>query len=405
MKTILKIAWRNIWRNPLRSIIVISSILLGIWAGVFVVGFSYGLNKQRTFSTIANSVSHIQIHHPEFEKDEDVRYQIDNLDLVLNYLDADTNIVAYSYRSTINGMVGSAVKNKSVRINGIDQYREKEVTQIHQKLSQGNYFEKKGRNPVVIGEALAKKLNVRLKSKIILTFQDAEHSIISGAFRICGIYKTQSSKYDELNVFILNKDLQRLLGTSMYHEIAILCNSMESVDSTQQYLASSLENLRVEDWKDLAPELAYADEVMETWLLLIIAIIMLALIFGIINTMLMAVLERKRELGMLMAIGMNKSKVFAMILFETFFLSLIGGPAGILFGYITIQSTSVSGINLSFWGAGLESVGLSSMVYPDINPKFYIYISAMVIITTLIASIYPARKALKLNPTEAIRTI
>ena len=132
---------------------------------------------------------------------------------------------------------------------------------------------------------------------------------------------------------------------------------------------------------------------------------MLALIFGIINTMLMAVFERRKELGMLMAIGMNKSKVFTLILVETFFLSLVGAPTGMLLGALTINLTGKTGIDLSIVGDGLQSVGLSNIIYPIIEPKFYFLTGILVFLFTLIAAIYPSNKALRLKPTEAIRTI
>ena len=399
MKTIIKIAWRNIWRTPMRSLIVIGSIVMGIWAGIFVVAFSYGLNKQRTLNSIQNSISHIQIHHTEYQKDYDSKYFIQDPERVKSTLEADENIKSFAFRSLLNGMVSSPINSNGVRIIGINKNQEKELTRIHSGLVEGNYFDSKRRNPVLIGEALAKKLKVKLR------FQDAENNIVSGAFRVCGIFKTQYTKYDEGNVFIENSDLQRLIKSEEFHQVALLCNSIYQVDSTYQALKSNLSDYEVKDWKAIAPELAYADEVMESWLFLIMIIIMLALIFGIINTMLMAVFERRRELGMLMAIGMNRSKIFLLILTETFFLSLIGAPTGLLLGALTIKLTAQTGINLTIVGEGLESVGLGSVIYPEIQSHFYFYISIMVFTFTLIAAIYPSRKALKLKPTEAIRTI
>jgi putative ABC transport system permease protein len=405
MKTTIKIAWRNIWRTPMRSFLVIGSIIMGIWAGIFVVAFCYGLNKQRTLNSINNYVSHIQIHHTEYEKDHDSKYFLENSSRIKKELEADKNIKAIAFRSLLNGMISSPIKSNGVRIIGVNKNEEKKLTSIHSSLVEGSYFESKRKNPILIGEALAQKLKVKLRSKIVLTFQDADNNIISGAFRICGIFKTKYSKYDQGNIFIQNSDLQRLIKSEEFHQLALLCNSLDDVDSTYHSLKNTLSDYDVKDWKTIAPELAYADEIMETWLFLIMIIIMLALIFGIINTMLMAVFERRRELGMLMAIGMNKSKVFILILTETFFLSLFGAPLGMFLGAFTIRLTSETGINLAMVGEGLRSVGLGNIIYPEIEAKFYIFITAMVFIFTLIAAIYPSRKALKLKPTEAIRTI
>jgi len=405
MRTILKIAWRNIWRTPMRSLIVIGSIVMGIWAGIFVVAFSYGLNKQRTESSIKNAISHIQIHHPEYQKEYDSKFYLGEPDKLNAVLESDKSIESYAFRTLLNGMVSSPIKSNGVRIIGVNKNQEKELTNIYSGLVKGTYFESKRRNPILIGEALAEKLKVKLQSKVVLTFQDTENTIISGAFRVCGIYKTQYSKYDQGTVFIENKDLHRLLKSENFHQVALLCNSIDQVDSTYNSLKTNLPEYEVKDWKSIAPELAYADKIMESWLFLIMIIIMLALIFGIINTMLMAVFERRKELGMLMAIGMNRSKIFLLILIETLFLSLIGAPTGLVLGALTIKITSETGINLAFISKGLENVGLSSVIYPQIESYFYLFITVMVFLFTLIAAIYPSRKALMLKPTEAIRTI
>ncbi len=405
MRTILKIAWRNIWRTPMRSLIVIGSIVMGIWAGIFVVAFSYGLNKQRTESSIKNAISHIQIHHPEYQKEYESKFYLKEPDKLNAVLESDKSIESYAFRTLLNGMVSSPIKSNGVRIIGVNKNQEKELTSIYSGLVKGTYFESKRRNPILIGEALAEKLKVKLQSKVVLTFQDTENTIISGAFRVCGIYKTQYSKYDQGTVFIENKDLHRLLKSENFHQVALLCNSIDQVDSTYNSLKTNLPEYEVKDWKSIAPELAYADKIMESWLFLIMIIIMLALIFGIINTMLMAVFERRKELGMLMAIGMNRSKIFLLILIETLFLSLIGAPTGLVLGALTIKITSETGINLAFISKGLENVGLSSVIYPQIESYFYLFITVMVFLFTLIAAIYPSRKALMLKPTEAIRTI
>jgi ABC-type antimicrobial peptide transport system permease subunit len=135
-----------------------------------------------------------------------------------------------------------------------------------------------------------------------------------------------------------------------------------------------------------------------------VGIILLALAFGIINTMLMSVLERVKELGMLMAIGMNKTRVFSMIMLESVFLTLTGAAVGLIITYVVVQITGRTGINLAMWAEGLEAIGYSAIVYPVVTAENYVVILVLVIITGIISAIWPARKALKLNPAEALRT-
>jgi putative ABC transport system permease protein len=144
---------------------------------------------------------------------------------------------------------------------------------------------------------------------------------------------------------------------------------------------------------------------MMQMLYIIMLIILAALAFGIINTMLMAILERRRELGMLMAVGMNKTKLFSMVVIETIFLSLISGPLGLLVAYLSVEYFKVNGMDFSSVAAGLEDVGYSTIVYFDMDPAFYFGTLVMVVATAILSSIYPAYKALQLNPVESIRGI
>jgi len=146
------------------------------------------------------------------------------------------------------------------------------------------------------------------------------------------------------------------------------------------------------------------NDFMIIYYFIFIGIVMLALAFGILNTMMMTILERTKELGMLMAIGMNRSRIFRMIMLETIFLTLVGAFAGMLSGWIIVGVLGKSGVHFSAWGEGFEAVGFAATVYPVITPSFFILITIMVIVTAIISSVWPARKALKLDPAEAIRT-
>ncbi|MDD4491803.1 MAG: FtsX-like permease family protein, partial [Bacteroidales bacterium] len=157
-------------------------------------------------------------------------------------------------------------------------------------------------------------------------------------------------------------------------------------------------------WLKISPEAGYLVSAMDQYMYIFMVVILLALCFGIINTMLMVIMERVRELGMLMAIGMNKLKVFMMIMLETVFLSLTGGVLGIVGGYFVTRYFEHAGINLYFWKEAFASMGYSAMVYPVIEPGTMIIVTIMVIVTGIFSSLYPAYKALKLNPSQAIRS-
>ena len=146
-------------------------------------------------------------------------------------------------------------------------------------------------------------------------------------------------------------------------------------------------------------------EIMVPFLYIFMSIILLALSFGIANTMLMAVLERKRELGMLMSVGLNRTKIFLMILFETIFISCVALPIGIFMSYLMISYFGQVGIDLSIFAEGLEAFGMKSMLYTKLPFNYYVNITILTLFVTFISSLFPARRALKLDPAEAVRSL
>ncbi|CAI8404851.1 MAG: ABC transporter permease YtrF [Cryomorphaceae bacterium] len=271
-------------------------------------------------------------------------------------------------------------------------------------IIEGDFFETKTRNSVVIGAQLAEKLGVGLRKKVVLTFQDGEGNISRASFRITGIYRTLNSTWDELNIYIKRSDLKKTIGKDLVHELMVRYDETEGTEEKTAELAQMLpQGLQILSWKRNSPELGYADDMMGIMLVLVLGIIMMALLFGIVNNMLMAILERRRELGMLMAVGMNKRKLFVMILVETLMLGFVGGPIGIVLGDLSTRAMMGIGIDLTSKKEGLANLGVQSVIYPEIVPEYYIIVAIMVVLTALIAALYPAFKALKLNPVQAIR--
>ena len=404
---LFQIAWRNIWRNKARSLVVISSVVLGVWAGIFILSFSWGLYKNNIDDSVYRQLSHIQVHHPAFVEENDSKFTIGDTDEKIKQFQSDNRIASVSSRVIGFGMITSPTTARGVKIYGINPSSEITQIRLNDFVKEGAYFATGKKNEILIGEKLAKKLKVKLKSKVVLTFTNIHSDIISGAFRIGGIYRSKNISLDEVNVYVPQEHLQELLElkASESNEIAILIKDEAQLDSLKKFSAGIVPKGKIEDWKELSPELNMIIESFNLYTYIISGIILLALTFGIINTMLMSVLERVRELGMLMAIGLNKRKIFIMIMLETFFLSLIGAPIGLLSGWITVKTLGKTGINLSMFSEGLESYGFNAMIYPALDHEKYVIIVIMCLITAIFSAIYPSYRALQLNPSEAIRKI
>jgi len=403
---IIPISWRNIWRNRTRSLVVILSVALGLFGTFFLVAIMNGWMNQKIDSAISNEISNIQIHNPGFLEDKSIQFMIDNADSVQQLFEEIPGIKAITSRSVSPAMASTASSGNGVIINGIDPGKEKLVSNISDNLIEGDYFEKDYRTPgMLMGSKLADKLNARIGSKIVITIQDMKNEISYGLFRVSGLYKTSNGLFDEMQVFVKHEDLVNLTGINQgaTSEFAILLENNDLTDDVTASIKTKLSGLSVRSWKEVDPSLLAFLAMMDQFGYILVIIILMALTFGIINAMLMSVLERSREIGMLMALGMNRRKVFMMIMMETIFLSLTGAIAGILMSIVAISLTGQYGIDFASWAEGLEAFGYSALVYPYIENAFYFTIGIVVIITAALASIWPARKALKLNPATAIR--
>ncbi len=402
---IWSISWRNIWRNKERSIVVIIAITLGICAGVFSSAFFSGMMDQRVKQVISNELSHIQIHHPEFRSNMELGNYISTGAELTRQIAEIPHVKGVSNRIVIQSMISSAETASGVKIIGVNPEDEQQVTDMEENIIEGEYFNGIRRNPILIGEKLAEKLKVKLRSKVVITLQDLENNITGGAFRIVGLYKTPNSTYDETTVFVRGSDISRLteLPDGAGHEIAILVENNELVDTVQNQIISMNGDLEILNWKELSPEMGYLTEVMDLYMYIFIIIILFALLFGIINTMLMVVLERVKELGMLMAVGMNKQRVFNMILLETVLLTLVGGIAGTLAGSGISKYFESHAIDMSLWAEGYSQIGYDPRVFTSMDVNLMITVIVMVLFTGVIAALYPAYKALKYDPAEALR--
>lgn len=402
---LISISWKNVWRNKLRSMVIIVAMALGLTTGIFSTAFYEGLVDQRIDKVIKSEISHIQVHKPGFRNATEISGFIPNAETIAEKIRAFPEVAGVSNRLIVNSMIASAETGAGVKIVGVDPAREIKVTNIHTKLVEGTYFEGKRRNPVVIGHKLAEKLNVHLGSKVVITLQDINNDITAGAFRVTGIFNTMSNAFDEGSIFVRFKDLQRLtmIPDEAGHEIAILASKNDIVDAVKLNVDSAAPGLEVLTWLDLSPEMSYLNEAMDLYMYIFIVIILFALLFGIINTMLMAVLERIKEIGMLMAIGMSKTRVFLLIMYETVLLSLTGGVFGVIFGSLISKYYETHKIDLSLWADGYLELGYDPFVYTRLEWPLLVNVTIMVIITGILASIYPAWKALSYNPANALR--
>ena len=408
MRNTLSMAWRNIWRSPWRSSVVIIAMALGIWAGIFTIGLTQGMNTARTDSALNDYIGHGRISTETYMINGDIAAYIPQYQEVTASLEASDQVSAWAPRLITSSMIQSGSKSTAVMVMGVDPEREGLVFSSAVNVVEGHFLTDPSGDELVIGQSLADKLDVMLDDRIVLTFQDQTGNIYAGLFWVTGIYDGVSNMVEEANLYVSIGTLSEALAlpSSSAHEIRYRVTDLAELDATQAKLTASMPAVvQLDGWKRINPELGMADDIMAQAMLIFITIILLAMSFGILNTMLMAILERQRELGMLMAIGMNKSRLFALIVTETLLLSLAGLPLGIALGHVSLTLTAKTGISMASVEQGMAEYGIASTIYPVTVPEYYLTIAALVFVLSFLFSLYPARKALKLNPVESMRVL
>ncbi len=405
MNMLLTISWRNIWRHPARSGVLLGAIIAGLWAGIMVSAMANGWVKQRFDNMILEELTHVQIHHPEFLAERESAMHIDRADDLMRFLEQDDRVRNFTPRTLSDAMIQSPLTSSGVQIRGIDIHKEPRTTTFHENLTQGEYLDAGMRNPILLGEELAEKLNVGIGNRVVLSFQDLDNHITSGSFNIAGLFRTASNPYDERHVFVRARDLNTLLTEqTIWHEIAIILHDESLSNALAADLNRQFDGIAAETWYELSPELRYITDMGGSMTFYIMVVIMLALAFGILNTMLMAIFERMRELGMLMAVGMSKIRIFLMIMLESVILTLTGAVAGLVIAHISVNYLARKGLDMtSVGGESMAEFGYDAVVYPIAASGDYITTILLVSFTAILAAIYPAIKALRLNPVEVIK--
>lgn len=400
---LLKLAWRNIWRNKRKSLIVLGSVVVGIVAVIFFDGLSHGMIRQMLFNQISSSVAHIQIHKKGFSDNKVVSNYLPDYKKVEEVIKKERGITAYSKRVIAFGLLSSATSSSGVYIYGVNPEQEAKVSKIKSSIVEGSYLDD-NKHGIVIGKKLAEKLDVSIGSKVVIMANTPDGSIGSDLFRITGLYQTFSSEFDKANIYIHINTAQQMLeiGDKIY-EFAIWLNNYQLTDKIQAGLNSELnDKYEVLSYRDLLPMLIYQMELYNESMWIFYLIIGLALIFGIINTMLMSVFERVNEIGVLMAVGMKNGKIYLMFVLEALVIGVLGTIAGLMIGLLIHWPISISGIDFSLFSEGLEAFGVGAVIYPVLSLTNTLALIVMIPGISVVGALYPAYKAIRLEPIKAI---
>ena len=403
---LVKIAWRNIWRNRRRSLIVILSIVVGVVGLMLNDSFGKGMMNEMLNNQIETHYAHMQIYDKQYRNDKVIENRIENPNEISAILDEQQNVKHFSKRVEVFGLISSAANSQGVTFVAVEPEKEKKITNVEKTILKGQYLSGKD-NEILISQELADQLEIETGDKVVGITNATDGSVVNELFRVVGIFRTNDSNFDKTHIYVPLKDMQRILeiGDAVTGFAVMLNNKVKIQDKTENINSNLPENTEAYSYRDLLPLIVAMIGMYEQSILAFYIIIGIAVLFGIINTMLMSVFERVQEFGVLMSLGMKKVKIFRMIMTEALFLGIIGSVIGVVIGLLLFIPLSNSGIDLSLFSESMQSFGLGSVIYPEMDVTILIYSLFTMPVATMIGAIYPAFKAVRLQPTDAMRYV
>lgn len=397
------VAWRNMWRNHRRTLIMLAAVSVGVWAMIWMTALMRGMVDQMIRSSIQNLTGHIQIHAPAYRDDPSIVNSMQAPPPALADALTDKRIRAWASRVRVPAVIQSERDSLGVTLVGIDPRQEKKLSFIDNAVTEGRMLTGVDDDGIVIGKRLAKLLETRLGHRVVIISQDPKNNIVDRGFRVVGIFSTEFEATEKAYVFTGRKTAQDFLhmgGESS--EISVLGADYRGLEPLVKKLRTAAPKLDIMPWDKLDPFLGSMMKVMDAFVLIWFVVIFLAMSFGLVNTLLMAVFERTREIGLVQALGMRPRHIIVQTLIESLFMLAIGLIIGNLLALLTLWPIR-DGWDISILGTeGLEMFQMSRILYPILELRDVVTSNAVVIVLGLLASLYPAWRASRFTPVQAI---
>jgi ABC-type lipoprotein release transport system permease subunit len=403
---LLRLAWRNLWRNHRRTLIMLLAIVLGTWAMIFMTALMRGMVSQMVADGISVLPGHVQVHHPDYRDDPSIANLIAVSDEELSERFGTADFSAWATRIRVPAVITSEYESRGVTLLGVDPLQERGLTFVDYDAVEGRFLESADDSGVVIGRKLATTLNTRVGKRIVLMSQDPDNEIADRGFRVIGLFDANVQAYEENYVFAGKTTTQKMLRVGdQVSELVVLGEDFRDVEAEYRKTVDLIDGrAEVKRWIELDAYLGTMLSVMDGFVLVWIIVIFLALSFGLVNTLVMAVFERVREIGLMLALGMRPIHILGQIIIESLLLLAIGLAIGTGLAWAAVQPMK-DGVDLSIVGEGMEMWGMSSVLYPELLLSDVILANVVVLILGFLASLSPAWRAANYEPIEAIEKV
>jgi ABC-type lipoprotein release transport system permease subunit len=408
----IRMAWRNVWRNPRRTILTISAIIFASTLLIFMLSFQLGSYGTMINASVRIHTGHLQVQAEGYQDKKSMRLVVPDPSAVGELMQGVPEVEAYTFRANAFSLASSKDRTYGALVIGVDPVRESQVSTLKQLIRQGDYLAEPDTNQALVGELLARNLQAGIGDEVTILGQGRDGSIAATVVQVKGIYTSGMEDFDRSSIHVplkLFQDVYAMRGA--VHEVVAVGTALKHVSDMKKAIQGGLKKLEQKnplvalDWDELMPGLLQAIKLdlvsgIIFWFLLIVVVA-----FSILNTFLMAIFERTREFGVLMAIGTSPGRLTRLLLIESAAMTVIGIFIGTLFGCLLTWYFQVHGIDLGGASELMSQYGISGRMYPQLSLITALSGPGAVLIITLLTALYPAFKVRRLRPTEAMRAV
>ncbi len=407
MSLLIKMAWLNIWRNKRRAAILLMAMVAGLVGVIFSLGVVSGWISQMIDTAVGTTESHVKVMATGFHENPVIENHFVPPRALHEHLRTDARVRGWSDRVQVSGLLSTADQSVLVTIIGVDPVAETTVSVIPNAIVKGDFFTAARTSQIVVGDRLAQRISKGIGKKVVLTSQQLGGELGAAALRIAGVFDTGNSGFDEHTVYVRKDVLQDMLG--MHDEITETAIALHDIDMTE-VVSNDLrrrvqsEHLQIYTWQERLPFIVQTLSLSKRMMAPYYGIFYLAMAFGVLNTLLMAIGERTHEIGVLMAIGMRPRNMILVIVMESFMLSALAAAIGLTVGSTLVLWLGHTGIDLGSLAAGANYFGLGRTLRPQFDPGMTAAAAVATIAIGVIFSLQPAFHAVWKTPVEAMNS-
>ena len=408
----VKMAWRNIWRNPRRTMLTICAIAFASLLLVFMLSFQFGSYETMINTSVKIQTGHLQVQAEAYQEKKNIRLVVPDPAEIAQLIDSIPTVEAYTFRGQAFSLISSNERTYGVAVTGIDPIGEAQVSRLKSLIREGAFLSKEDTHQALVGKLLARNLRVQLGDELTLIGQGRDGSIAATVVQVKGIFSSGISEFDRSAIQIPLQTFQDVYSMQgAVHEVVIIADALRNIAAIKTAIQAGLSSLKLKkpltvlDWDELMPGLRQSIEMDLVSGLIFYLLLVLVVAFSILNTFLMAIFERTREFGVLMAIGTTPGRLTKVLLIESMTLTFIGVIAGILIGSLITLYFQAHGIDISGASELLSQFGITGRIYPKLSWLSATSGPLAVLIITFFAALYPAIKVRMLRPVEAMRTV